>query len=185
LRGCEGAGNSDCQLALDCGGGWSAIAVDEAVTGAGAVCERDGPGEARHHALILCIAATGGLCWTDVAFLGGEETSAADNRAFDQTWYAQILLGAMGLDVGDLDGQMGPRTREAIRKFQARIDVAETGELDRDLIDAMLTEFGLARFIVEMIRQVEQYRDPARANTEFAAKHVAPGGGGRTDKPGG
>ncbi|WP_417670588.1 peptidoglycan-binding protein [Roseibium sp.] len=47
---------------------------------------------------------------------------------------AQSTLNALGFDTGVPDGQMGPRTRSAIRAFQRSLGRAETGEVDADLI---------------------------------------------------
>ena len=43
---------------------------------------------------------------------------------------AQMRLQNLGFDPGALDGDLGPKTREQLRGFQAREGVAETGELD-------------------------------------------------------
>ncbi|MBD8893170.1 peptidoglycan-binding protein [Roseibium litorale] len=47
---------------------------------------------------------------------------------------AQDELNRLGFETGTPDGQMGPRTRSAIRAFQRSLGKAETGEVDQDLI---------------------------------------------------
>ena len=47
---------------------------------------------------------------------------------------AQSKLNQLGFETGTPDGQMGPRTRSAIRAFQRSLGREETGEVDADLI---------------------------------------------------
>ncbi|WP_417685110.1 peptidoglycan-binding protein [Roseibium sp.] len=47
---------------------------------------------------------------------------------------AQAKLNELGFETGTPDGQMGPRTRSAIRAFQRSLGRAETGEVDAGLI---------------------------------------------------
>ncbi|MEP2727060.1 SEL1-like repeat protein, partial [Roseibium sp.] len=47
---------------------------------------------------------------------------------------AQTRLNQLGFETGTPDGQMGPRTRSAIRAFQRSIGMVETGDVDADLI---------------------------------------------------
>lgn len=47
---------------------------------------------------------------------------------------AQDELNRLGFETGTPDGQMGPRTRSAIRAFQRSLGKPETGEVDHDLI---------------------------------------------------
>ncbi|SHL53634.1 localization factor PodJL [Roseibium suaedae] len=47
---------------------------------------------------------------------------------------AQDELNRLGFETGTPDGQMGPRTRSAIRAFQRSLGKPETGEVDNDLI---------------------------------------------------
>ena len=50
---------------------------------------------------------------------------------------AQSRLNAMGFDTGTPDGQMGPKTRSAIRAFQRSLGLPETGEIDSLLMDEL------------------------------------------------
>src|SRR5262249_14282433 len=43
---------------------------------------------------------------------------------------AQDRLKAAGFDPGPLDGGLGPRTKEALRRYQASQGLSMTGELD-------------------------------------------------------
>lgn len=43
---------------------------------------------------------------------------------------AQEKLNEMGYDVGTADGKIGPKTRAALKKFQADKGLAQTGRLD-------------------------------------------------------
>jgi len=50
----------------------------------------------------------------------------------------QQRLANLGFYHGELDGEIGPVTREAIETFQARTGLAVTGELDSDTQDKLL-----------------------------------------------
>jgi len=50
---------------------------------------------------------------------------------------AQTKLTTLGFDAGVADGQMGPKTRNAIKSFQRSIGSVETGEVDAALIEAL------------------------------------------------
>ena len=50
---------------------------------------------------------------------------------------AQSMLGALGYNAGPADGQMGPRTRTAIRNFQEIAGLKVTGEIDAALLEAL------------------------------------------------
>ncbi|WP_119307115.1 peptidoglycan-binding protein [Cohaesibacter haloalkalitolerans] len=49
----------------------------------------------------------------------------------------QAMLGALGYNAGPADGQMGPRTRMAIRNFQEIAGLKVTGQIDTALLDAL------------------------------------------------
>ncbi|HEU5450559.1 MAG TPA: peptidoglycan-binding domain-containing protein [Terriglobales bacterium] len=50
---------------------------------------------------------------------------------------AQKALIHRGYDAGSADGVMGPRTRAALRKFQADQNLAQTGELDVNTMEKL------------------------------------------------
>ncbi len=64
-----------------------------------------------------------------------DETASAPTT--DPILTAQKLLARRGYDIGSADGVMGKRTREAIIDFQRRAGLAETGEVDQRLIQAL------------------------------------------------
>ena len=69
-----------------------------------------------------------------------EQLSRANQRlASDQNVIAkaQSMLGALGYNAGPADGQMGPRTRMAIRNFQEIAGLKVTGEIDAALLEAL------------------------------------------------
>jgi Putative peptidoglycan binding domain len=55
----------------------------------------------------------------------------------DAVRVAQQILAKNGLDVGPVDGILGPRTRGALRTFQQQQQLAETGKLDADTLRAL------------------------------------------------
>ncbi|MBA5779157.1 SEL1-like repeat protein [Stappia sp. F7233] len=51
---------------------------------------------------------------------------------------AQKLLARLGFDPGTADGQIGPKTRDAVIAFQKREGLPATGTIDQDLIKELL-----------------------------------------------
>ncbi|WP_420411710.1 peptidoglycan-binding protein [Roseibium sp.] len=78
--------------------------------------------------------------WTDGQSLPASKASikAVDNSAMIRE--AQDKLNYLGFDTGTPDGQMGPRTRSAIRAFQRSLGLPETGEVDGRLIDELKSQ---------------------------------------------
>jgi lipoprotein-anchoring transpeptidase ErfK/SrfK len=52
------------------------------------------------------------------------------SRALRETAAIQIGLARLGISSGSIDGKMGPQTRAALRAFQIREHLAESGEMD-------------------------------------------------------
>ena len=61
----------------------------------------------------------------------------ADQRETRMIRRAQRKLDRLGYDAGSADGDMGWKTRNAVRKFQADQGIAVNGQVDRELLDAM------------------------------------------------
>ncbi|WP_305984395.1 peptidoglycan-binding protein [Roseibium sp. MMSF_3544] len=79
--------------------------------------------------------------WAEEASLPASNVSVApppDNTAMIRE--AQDKLNYLGFDTGTPDGQMGPRTRSAIRAFQRSIGIPETGEVDGKLIEELKSQ---------------------------------------------
>jgi localization factor PodJL len=60
------------------------------------------------------------------------EATAQPNRAL--ITHAQALLNKLGYDVGAPDGELGDRTREAVKSFERRNGLNETGEVTVPLV---------------------------------------------------
>jgi len=74
--------------------------------------------------------------WAD-AGIGATNASAGGSDRVDYTALvrkAQTQLNQLGFDTGTPDGQMGPRTRSAVKAFQRSLGLKETGVIDADLI---------------------------------------------------
>ena len=148
---CVKLGGTACGLAVECGGGWGAVAfAQDPQPGVGAVCGVNGADAARFIALASCMVASNALCWTSSAFSpNGNEVSKRSNREFDITWYSQAILAIRNYDVGVADGRDGPQTREAVKEFQRDIGREPTGTIDDELfhrlLDAMEGAQSLAR----------------------------------------
>ena len=50
---------------------------------------------------------------------------------------AQAALNAQGYDVGAVDGQFGPNTQSAVRRFQAEHNLTQSGTLDSATLSAL------------------------------------------------
>lgn len=69
-------------------------------------------------------------------------TSSSSASYRDQVREAQTLLNRLGYNAGPTDGLMGPRTRSAVRSFQRAHDLSVTGEVNQDLISALISAEG-------------------------------------------
>lgn len=78
--------------------------------------------------------------WSDSSSLPAEKAAVTtvDNSALIRE--AQDKLNYLGFDTGTPDGQMGPRTRSAIRAFQRSLGLPETGEVDKRLVDELKSQ---------------------------------------------
>ncbi len=137
---CRDAGGAECDLAVECAGGWGAVALaQDPARGFGASCGYGDASSARRAALAVCAAKSGTLCWTDSTFdRNASQLSAASNRNFDTTWYAQGVLQIRHFDPGTADGELGPMTRAALGEFQMKLGRPATGVLDDELFDRLL-----------------------------------------------
>lgn len=143
---CQGSGGKTCRFAIECGGGWGAVAIsDDSATGAAFACGFTSSGTARGAALGVCMQATRAMCWTESAFDGnGNTIAAAKNDQFDMVWYAQFMLIGQGfLDSKTiLDGTDGPLTRSGVKAFQTKIGLPADGKITIDLVWRLLNGEG-------------------------------------------
>lgn len=58
--------------------------------------------------------------------------------------FVQMRLAQLGYDVGPIDGVMGQKTRDAIKKFEKTRKIPVTGELSRALLGALSRKASLA-----------------------------------------
>ncbi|NBN78804.1 hypothetical protein GWI72_11045 [Microvirga tunisiensis] len=65
-------------------------------------------------------------------------TNASVLQGADMVQQAQGLLKTLGFDPGSVDGQMGPKTRQAIENFQRSANLPVTGEVTPELVKALL-----------------------------------------------
>lgn len=136
--GCEDTSN--CRIAVQCPDGAGSIAApDSDAKGVGMVCGASSLISARQAALILCIAATQTMCWTEGSFdTRGNSQSADANGAFDRTYYLQQILYANDLDTGNTDGDFGPRTRSQLFALQDKLGMPKSDLVDGQLIYNLL-----------------------------------------------
>jgi peptidoglycan hydrolase-like protein with peptidoglycan-binding domain len=149
---------SGCELAIECDGYWSATAfAPDPYEGFGASCEWPSAGAARGIALLSCIYASHALCSTSAAFDGNARSaSETANSNYDLAWYTQNLLLGLGYDIGEVDGEIGSRTRAAIADFQSIVGLEPTGEADWTMMGLLLLAYGgTARFVGDIIAQTD------------------------------
>ncbi|MEP3429285.1 MAG: peptidoglycan-binding protein [Roseibium sp.] len=78
--------------------------------------------------------------WADSTALPASTASikVPDNSAMIRD--AQDKLNYLGFDTGTPDGEMGPRTRSAIRAFQRSLGLSETGQVDPKLMEELKSQ---------------------------------------------
>lgn len=69
--------------------------------------------------------------------IGSADTTPAVALSREQRAAAQRALNARGYDAGPPDGVLGPRSRVAIRNFQAANNMSTTGELDAPTLEGL------------------------------------------------
>jgi peptidoglycan hydrolase-like protein with peptidoglycan-binding domain len=62
---------------------------------------------------------------------------AAGEVSVDQVRSAQQALQSHGVNPGPIDGVMGPRTEQAVRDYQRRQNLPETGRLDPPTLEKL------------------------------------------------
>ena len=68
--------------------------------------------------------------------------SQAASGAREDVRLAQSYLGQLGFSVGRADGLMGSKTRKAVTEFQRTNGLAETGDVDADLLERLALAAG-------------------------------------------
>jgi peptidoglycan hydrolase-like protein with peptidoglycan-binding domain len=136
MNECIKSNGRECQLALECEGGWGAVAFAETpVQGFGASCGMEDAFWARIVALSECIVASKSICWTDTVFDSrGRTVRQDDDHQFDQVFYTQTVLQIRGYSPGSTDGRLGSQTIDAVRRFQSNLGRPATGTVDDELI---------------------------------------------------
>jgi hypothetical protein len=76
----------------------------------------------------------------DVRLNGEYQKAAAGMLPEFTVRSAQLYLLFRGIDIGAVDGILGPRTRAVIIQFQTDNGLAATGEVDQALLDALLKQ---------------------------------------------
>ena len=170
LDQCKKQAKGDCQLALDCNVGWAAIAFGPK-TGYGILCEVRDRNLVRIGALVTCIRAVKDKCYTADAFPErGAVATKEDNKAFDETFYAQVMLGKMGYFGGHLDAVTGPALQAALIKYQQETKgLPVSGLVDDATTSSLTTAVGGVSTLVNLIVAVS---DPM-VNTTWSAKSWA------------
>lgn len=61
----------------------------------------------------------------------------AGPKTHEEIRHVQAKLKEMGYDLGRIDGKIGARTRDAIRRFQAHHGLPQTGKLSPEMLKAL------------------------------------------------
>jgi Putative peptidoglycan binding domain/Domain of unknown function (DUF4189) len=169
---CKDRGGSACESVLQCRDGSLAVAsANYGKGGIALVCGMDRLGIARMWALVQCGSVSNALCWTDSSDTSTSTISEASNLKFDLAFYAQELLQRLGYEPGPADGDMGPKTRTAMRSFQKDMGLEQTGELDKDSIGLMLALAGGEQTFVRDLK-AELIDPERRAYDELTFVHA-------------
>jgi peptidoglycan hydrolase-like protein with peptidoglycan-binding domain len=95
-----------------------------------------------HSHRIVAVVPTGSSnasSFSSESTYGGSRSgsSAAMNLSQDEIRQLQITLNQRGFNVGEPDGNFGPRTRAALMQFQQREGLQRTGQIDQQTISAL------------------------------------------------
>ncbi|MDC0947941.1 peptidoglycan-binding domain-containing protein [Gammaproteobacteria bacterium] len=77
----------------------------------------------------------------DADWNNAPNSATSDNRAATDNKTVALVqkrLNVLGINAGSADGKMGPKTRAAIKAFQANSGLPETGSLDKKTIERLL-----------------------------------------------
>ena len=107
----------------------------------------------------------------------GEDEAVAAEKALGLDGAARMLvqrsLGALGFDAGPVDGEFGPKTRDAIGEWQEAKGYGVTGYLTKKQAEA-LTQFGrAAETEAARRREAERERKKREAEEEARRRRVA------------
>lgn len=108
----------------------------------------------RRAALLLALAAAGAGCGPSIDRRQEERRLGAHGEDFSKVGQAQLILMYAGFPVWNVDGSLGPATREAVRLFQASRSLPATGYLgDRTWAELMKIERGAGPFVPERLQR--------------------------------
>jgi hypothetical protein len=152
-RNCKKSGKQ-CELALECGGGWGAIAFAQDPSDAvGMSCDLNSAASARFAALASCMTTGKTMCWTyDTFDEDGDARPDKDNDAFDRNWFSQVALDILNIPRGK-DGVLDGKTRDGLKEFQKRASLEANGTLDDTLFIALLDSIGGPVRIISSVRR--------------------------------
>src|SRR4051812_11547066 len=65
------------------------------------------------------------------------QSSKAQSQSPDVVKQAQEKLSAAGMDAGQADGKLGPKTQAAVKEYQQSKGIQASGQLDRQTLAAL------------------------------------------------
>lgn len=81
---------------------------------------------------LIAVSALGALIAAPA--IAEMHTDSHFNSSRDQVMEAQRQLSSLGYEVGNTDGKLGPKTKQAIRKFQKDEGLQASGSLDQETL---------------------------------------------------
>jgi N-acetyl-anhydromuramyl-L-alanine amidase AmpD len=122
--------------------------------------DRDGDGVIEPHEYLKECPCFDAIPWAQANGLpaasikGTWEVSAPQRNPDARTVYLQKLLKRSGYEFGPVDGIMGPKTRAALRRYQAAAGLPESGLFDEKTVHKLRTAH--EQPIIDTVREVAQ-----------------------------
>jgi peptidoglycan hydrolase-like protein with peptidoglycan-binding domain len=88
-------------------------------------------------AIGICAGAASPAAAQGAAAISTLNMQAVPDVGRDEVRRVQGALEQKGFDPGPIDGIAGPRTREAVRRFQDRYGMTASGDIDNQLLFAL------------------------------------------------
>jgi hypothetical protein len=140
VEDCEANSGGPCQVLLECPAGWIAVAESgEPELGRGFGCGMETAAGARMMALVACTAAANRICDLRGAISpqGEQFFDSSTEGPATTAMYAQYMLDGFGYDIGQIDGEIGRKTKTALREWEASVGLPPTGEVTNDIVSLM------------------------------------------------
>jgi peptidoglycan hydrolase-like protein with peptidoglycan-binding domain len=86
---------------------------------------------------VRCTTAISLALVFSAAYAAGDAATSSTETSSTNTQTSHAALNDQGYNVGTVDGRWGPNSQSAVRRFQAKIGLAESGTLDSSTLSAL------------------------------------------------